>query len=83
MQITTLEKEFNSRDLNVKYRDLWKSGIHLFTVNDANRDFYYSFFYCDFLFVKVIYNKLNGQIIGIKSFTDKAKLMFYLREDFN
>lgn len=83
MQITTLEREFNSRELNDKYRDLWTKGIHLFTVNDANRDFYYSFFYCEFLFVQVIYNKLNGTIITIDSFTDKAKLMFYLREDFN
>jgi len=35
------------------------------------------------LFAEVIYNKLTGEIITIKSFTDKGKIMFYLREDFS
>lgn len=83
MQPSPLEKEFNSRDLETKYSDIWSKGIHLFSINDANRDFYYSIFYCDFLFAEVIYNKLNGEILAIKSFTDRAKLMFYLREDFS
>ncbi|WP_299253126.1 hypothetical protein [uncultured Aquimarina sp.] len=83
MQKTTLEKRFNSQDLSKKYHHIWNQGIHLFSINDANRDFYYSVFYIDFLFAEIIYNKLNGEILAIKSFTDKAKLMFYLREDFN
>ncbi|WP_298539842.1 hypothetical protein [uncultured Aquimarina sp.] len=83
MQKTTLEKRFNSQDLSEKYHHIWNKGIHLFSINDANRDFYYSVFYIDFLFAEIIYNKLNGEILAIKSFTDKAKLMFYLREDFN
>ncbi|AXT55274.1 hypothetical protein D1815_05705 [Aquimarina sp. AD1] len=83
MQKTTLEKRFNSQNLAEKYRNIWNKGIHLFSINDANRDFYYSIFYIDFLFAEIIYNKLNGEIIAIKSFTDKSKLMYYLREDFN
>lgn len=82
MQKTTLEKQFNAKDLTLKYNDIWNYGIHLFTINDQNRDFRYSVFFFDFLFVEVIYNKLNDEIITIKSFTDKAKLMYYLREDF-
>lgn len=83
MQKTTLEEEFNVQNLDQKYQEIWSKGVHLFTVNDANRDFYYSIFYCDFLFVEVIYNKLNDEILHIKSFTDKDKLMFYLQENFN
>ncbi|MBW1298053.1 hypothetical protein [Aquimarina litoralis] len=83
MQKTTLEKRFNSQNLAEKYHHVWNKGIHLFSINDANRDFYYSVFYIDFLFAEIIYNKLNGEIITIKSFTDKAKLMYYLREDFS
>ncbi|KAA1241599.1 hypothetical protein [Aquimarina sp. RZ0] len=82
MQKTTLEKQFNAKNMTQKYNHIWNKGIHLFTINDRNRDFYYSVFYLDFLFAEVIYNKLNGEIITIKSFSDKAKLMFYLREDF-
>jgi len=83
MQKITLQKHFNSQKLAEKYHRVWNNGIHLFSVNDLNRDFYYSIFYIDFLFAEVIYNKLNGEIITIKSFTNKSKLMFYLREDFN
>ncbi len=83
MRKITLVEEFNARQLDIKYKDLWDRGIHLFTINDQNRDFYYSIYYVDLLFVEVIYNKINGDIITIKSFTDKRKLMFYLREDFS
>ncbi len=83
MRKTTMEQQFNARHLDLKYRDIWDKGIHLFSVNDRNRDFYYSIFYVDLLFVEVIYNKINGEILSIKSFTDKGKLMFYLREDFS
>ena len=83
MQISTLSKEFNNRRLERKYSDIWNKGIHLKTVDDKNRDFYYSIFYVNFLFVEVVYNKLNGQIIAIKSFTDINKLMYYLNEDFS
>ncbi len=83
MYKTTLEKQFNARHIDTKYKDIWQRGIHLFTINDKNRDFYYSFFYIEFLFVEVIYNKLNDEIIAIKSFTDKEKIMYYLREDFS
>ncbi len=83
MHKITLEQEFNARQLNHKYKDIWNRGIHLFTINDMNRDFYYSIFYIDLLFVEVIYNKLTGDIITIKSFSDKAKIMYYLREDFS
>ncbi len=83
MQSSTLENRFNSRDISQKYNDVWNRGIHLFSIDDKNRDFYYSIFYIDFLFAEVIYNKLNGEIITIKSFSDKNKLMFYLREDFS
>ena len=82
MHKTTLEQQFNAQHLTLKYKDIWNRGIHLFTVNDYNRDFYYSFFYMDMLFVQVVYNKLNDEIISIHSFTDKGKLLFYLREDF-
>jgi len=80
---TSLELQFNAKHLDDKYNDIWNRGIHLFTINDQNRDFYYSIFYVDMLFVEVIYNKLNGEIITIKSFSDKGKIMFYLREDFS
>lgn len=83
MPISTLSKEFNNRRLENKYKDIWNKGIHLKTVDDKNRDFYYSIFYVNFLFVEVIYNKLNDQIITIKSFTDIKKLMYYLNEDFS
>ncbi|WP_108867315.1 hypothetical protein [Aquimarina aquimarini] len=83
MRKTTLEQEFNAQQLDNKYKDLWNRGIHLFTINDRNRDFYYSIFYVDLLFVEVIYNKLTDEILAIKSFTDKGKLMYYLREDFS
>ncbi len=83
MQKTILEKRFNEQNLEEKYNHIWNKGIHLFSINDGNRDFHYSIFYIDFLFAEVIYNKLNGEILAIKSFTDKSKLMFYLREDFN
>ncbi len=82
MYKSTLEKRFNSRDLTQKYNDIWNKGIHLFSINDTNRDFYYSIFYIDFLFAEVVYNKLNGEIISVKSFSDKSKLIFYLQEDF-
>ncbi len=83
MHRTTMEQQFNAQHLDEKYRDIWNRGIHLFTINDQNRDFYYSIFYIDLLFAEVIYNKLTGEIITIKSFADKAKMMFYLREDFS
>ncbi|WP_103068111.1 hypothetical protein [Aquimarina sediminis] len=83
MQKITLEQQFNARNLNLKYKDIWDRGIHLFSINDMNRDFHYCFFYVDLLFVQVIYNKISGEIIAIKSFTDKSKLMYYLREDFS
>jgi len=83
MHKITLEEQFNAQHLNRKYNDIWDRGIHLFTINDKNRDFYYSIFYVDLLFVEVIYNKLTGDIITIKSFSDKAKIMYYLREDFS
>ncbi|SHI46236.1 hypothetical protein [Aquimarina spongiae] len=83
MQKITLEQQFNARHLDVKYKDIWDRGIHLFTINDRNRDFYYSIFYVDLLFAEVIYNKLNGEIMTIKSFSDKSKMLFYLREDFS
>ncbi|GAA4277490.1 hypothetical protein [Aquimarina mytili] len=83
MHKITLEQEFNARQLTHKYKDIWDRGIHLFTINDQNRDFYYSIFYVDMLFAEVIYNKLTGDIITIKSFSDKAKIMYYLREDFS
>ncbi|WP_062057948.1 hypothetical protein [Aquimarina longa] len=83
MHKITSEQQFNSKQLEHKYKDIWDRGIHLFTVDDKNRDFYYSFFYVDLLFVQVIYNKITGDIIAIKSFTDKGKLMFYLKEDFS
>ncbi len=83
MQKTTLEQDFNARHLALKYKDIWDRGIHLFSINDQNRDFYYSIFYIDLLFAEVIYNKLTGDIIAIKSFSDKGKLMYYLREDFS
>ncbi len=83
MHKTTLEKQFNAQHLDQKYSDIWNQGIHLFTINDQNRDFYYSIFYLNMLFVEVIYNKLTGDIITIKSFSDKSKMMFYLREDFS
>ena len=83
MQKITLEHQFNARHLDVKYKDIWDRGIHLFTINDRNRDFYYSIFYVDLLFAEVIYNKLNGEIMTIKSFSDKSKMLFYLREDFS
>ncbi len=83
MQRITLEKQFNSRHLDVKYNDIWNRGMHLFSIDDKNRDFYYSIFYVDLLFVEVIYNKISGEILTIKSFTDKGKLMYYLTEDFS
>ncbi|MEW7292220.1 hypothetical protein [Aquimarina sp. 2304DJ70-9] len=83
MHKITLEQQFNARQLTHKYNDIWDRGIHLFTINDKNRDFYYSIFYIDLLFAEVIYNKLTGDIITIKSFSDKAKIMYYLREDFS
>ncbi len=83
MRISTLEQQFNARQLDVKYNDIWNRGIHLFTVVDRNRDFQYSIFFVDLLFVEVVYNTINGEILMIKSFTDKAKLMFYMREDFS
>lgn len=83
MNKITLEEQFNARHLTRKYNDIWDRGIHLFTINDKNRDFYYSIFYIDLLFAEVIYNKLTGDIITIKSFSDKAKIMYYLREDFS
>ena len=83
MRKITQEQQFNSQQLDSKYHDIWDRGIHLFSINDQNRDFYYSFFYLDLLFVQVIYNKLTGDIITIKSFTDKSKLMFFLKEDFS
>lgn len=83
MHKITLEQQFNARQLDLKYKDIWNRGIHLFSINDRNRDFHYSFFYVDLLFVKVIYNKIKGDIIAIQSFTDKSKLMYYLREDFS
>ena len=83
MHKNTLQKRFNSQNLAEKYQKIWSKGIHLFSINDLNRDFYYSIFYIDFLFAEIIYNKINGEIITIKCFTDKSKLMFYLREDFN
>ncbi|RZS93884.1 hypothetical protein EV197_2465 [Aquimarina brevivitae] len=82
MQISTLSQKFNKKNLEKKYKDLWNKGIHLKTVDDRNRDFYYSIFYVNFLFVEVIYNKITGEIITIKSFTDINKLMYYLNEDF-
>ncbi len=83
MHKITLEQQFNARQLDLKYKDIWNRGIHLFTIDDKNRDFQYSIFYIDLLFAEVIYNKLTGEIITIKSFSDKAKIMFYLREDFS
>ncbi len=83
MHKITLEEQFNSRHLAHKYKDIWNRGIHLFTINDQNRDFYYSIFYIDLLFAEVIYNKLTDEIITIKSFSDKAKIIYYLREDFS
>ncbi|MBP2832676.1 hypothetical protein J8281_10810 [Aquimarina sp. U1-2] len=83
MHKITLEQQFNARQLDLKYKDIWNRGIHLFTIDDKNRDFQYSIFYIDLLFAEVIYNKLTGDIITIKSFADKAKIMFYLREDFS
>ena len=73
MQKITLEKEFNSRHLDLKYKDIWNRGMHLFSINDRNRDFYYSIFYVDLLFVEVIYDKISGEILTIKSFTDNFK----------
>ncbi len=83
MYKTTLEEQFNARQIDTKYKAIWDRGIHLFYINDHNRDFYYSFFYVDLLFVEVIYNKLDDSIIAIRSFTDKEKIMYYLREDFS
>ncbi|MBQ0736514.1 hypothetical protein [Aquimarina celericrescens] len=83
MHKITLEQQFNARQLDLKYKDIWNRGIHLFTIDDKNRDFQYSIFYIDLLFAEVIYNKLTGEILTIKSFSDKAKIMFYLREDFS
>ena len=83
MQKITLEKEFNSRHLDLKYKDIWNRGMHLFSINDRNRDFYYRIYYVDLLFVEVIYDKISGEILTIKSFTDKGKLMYYLTEDFS
>ncbi len=83
MHKITLEQQFNARQLDLKYSDIWNRGIHLFTIDDKNRDFQYSIFYIDLLFAEVIYNKLTGDIITIKSFSDKAKIMYYLREDFS
>ena len=71
MQKITLEKRFNAQNLVEKYNHIWNKGIHLFSINDNNRDFYYSFFYVDFLFAQIIYNKLDGEILYIKSFIDK------------
>lgn len=82
MQRAILENQFNSQHIAKKYEDVWNEGIHLFSFEDHNRDFYYSIFYVDLLFVEMIYNKLNGEIITIKSFSDKGKLMFYLKENF-
>ena len=82
MEKITLAEQFNARVLDRKYQDIWNKGIHLRSINDHSRDFYYSIFYVDFLFVEVIYNKLNDKIIAIKSFTDVKKLMYYLNEDF-
>ncbi len=83
MQKVTLEQQFNAQNLIEKYEDVWNKGIHLFTINDRNRDFQYSIFYVNFLFVEVIYNKLNDGILMIKSFTDTGKLLFYMQEDFS
>ncbi|MFC5045429.1 hypothetical protein ACFSTE_17965 [Aquimarina hainanensis] len=83
MQENITLEQFNAQDLSQKYNDVWNRGIHLFTKNDRNRDFYYSIFYVDFLFAEVVYNKLNGEVIAIKSFKDRDKLMFYLWEDFS
>ncbi|AXT59454.1 hypothetical protein D1816_03500 [Aquimarina sp. AD10] len=83
MQKTTLERKFNARKLDLKYNDIWNRGIHLFTIDDKNRDFQYSIFYIDLLFAEVIYNKLTGDIITINSFSDKAKMIYYMTEDFN
>ncbi|MDY8136167.1 hypothetical protein [Aquimarina sp. 2201CG5-10] len=83
MQKTTLEEQFNAQNLTGKYQNIWDRGIHLKTINDGNRDFYYSVFYVDFLFAEVVYNKINDEIIMIKSFTDIKKLLFYLQEDFS
>lgn len=82
MQKTTLVEQFNARHLDMKYQDIWTKGVHLRSINDRNRDFYYSIFYVDFLFVEVIYNKINDDIIAIKSFTDVKKLLYYLNEEF-
>ncbi|WP_025740301.1 hypothetical protein [Aquimarina pacifica] len=83
MNNSTLAKKFNEQELDVKYKNIWNRGIHLFTVVDRNRDFQYCIFFVDLLFVEVVYNNINGDILMIKSFTDKAKLMFYMREDFS
>ena len=83
MQQLSLEAQFNAQQIDQKYTDIWNKGIHLKTIIDHNRDFYYSIFYVDYLFVEVVYNKLNDQIISIKSFTDIEKLFFYINEDFS
>ncbi|MBQ4819255.1 hypothetical protein [Aquimarina sp. MMG016] len=83
MQKTTLVEQFNAQQLIEKYHEIWNKGIHLKSIDDRNRDFYYSIFYVDFLFVEVIYNKLSGDIMSIKSFTDVKKLLYYLNEDFS
>lgn len=83
MQNITLVQQFNSQNLSEKYDDIWNNGVHLFTINDGNRDFYYSFFYVNYLFAQIIYNKLDNEILGIKSFTDTNKLLFFMQEDFS
>ncbi|MFL1895340.1 hypothetical protein ACJRPK_06530 [Aquimarina sp. 2-A2] len=83
MQKTTLIENFNSQNLAEKYFNIWNDGQHLFTVNDYNRDFQYSIFYIKGLFAEVIYNKLDGNILTINSFSDKKKLQFYLDTDFS
>jgi len=79
---TTQEIRFNAREIDEKYKDIWQRGIHLFTVDDRNRDFYYSIFFVDLLYVEVIYNKIAGNIITIKMFTNKDKYLLYMTVDF-
>ena len=71
---------FNAQNLRTKYFSIWDKGVHLFTVDDFDRDFMYSIFCVNFLFTEVIYNKLNGHIITIRSFSDKEKLKHYLQD---
>lgn len=74
---TTTIEVFNALPIKKRYDYVWNHGIHLLTKEDYNRDFLYSVFALPLLFIEVIYNKLNGDIITILSF-DKDKLSYYI-----